>query len=385
MKYIRDKAFLIIVLIITQLFFSAIFLSNDYILLESRMLYYRQFTINEKYKSDFIHATIENDNFSGSTQIDEFVRHNKSNSSTSVIYHEFFENETIVPKIISEKGERYSTNSKVLYNPFRSELNSKYFESFRLRQVFQDVDSRIIPAGYDFTVQIDNDLAEHILHINGINDDLNYFKINPFEIKLDFGTRSFVGLISNIFYIENTEPISLALKKYNGSFNLIVPTQQMKNSLNQKTHFDFKNSSLRIIKEMKKMSLIEGFHFSFQDDNGESDFLTKTMDIILSGGKINLVKLIVFSVLFLIYLGLSVYISVKLLKNYNLHYYTLLFIIFISTIFFSIFMFLTKSLFFNLSLYNLNNIYSGIMTTLIFIVFFTITVLKYFARKNENG
>lgn len=383
MSYKKNKLLLFVTLMLTQFFFASIFLSNDYLLLESRMLYYRQTTINENYDSNFIHTTFKNDDFSISPQLSSFVRANITRSKKSVIYHELFNNEHTLPMIKTQTGEDYFLNSKILYSPFRFDLNNKYFESFRLRQEFQDVDSRIFSSQYDFTIQIESALAYHFLKINGIVADLNYYKNNHFEVELVFGEKSFIGFVSNIFYIEDSEPISLALQKYHDTYSLIVPSQQMKKTLNEKTHFDYVNTSLRIISEMKKISTLEGYAISFQDDHGESQFLADTMDIIKHNSEIDYCKLVGFSFLFLIYLGLSIYIAFTLFRKESLSLYELLFIIFMSAFIFSALVFFGKKVFSSLFFYNLGNIYSGVLSTIIFATFFIVTFIKYLARKTQ--
>jgi hypothetical protein len=283
------------------------------------MLYYRQVAINEKYESNFIHATMQNQDNSISQQMTDFVRKNTSCTRQSVIYHELFSNEVFTPKLKTKTGEYYSTASKLLYNPYRYDLNRKYFESFRLRQEFQDVDSRYFDSKYDFTIQVPNTLANNLLFINGINDNFNYFKNNRFEIEIAFNDQIFSGFISNIFYIENTEPISLTLEKYHGQFSIIVPSSQMQKSLNKRTHFDFVNTSLRTIKEMKKISTLTDYNTDFQDNNGNSEFLANTMTIIRNNN-FNYLKLVLYSLLFTTYLGLSIFLAVKLFKKKALNY-----------------------------------------------------------------
>lgn len=375
----------ILLTILSQLFFSAIFLGSDSITIDSSLLYYKQQTINKRYNDTFLNLQFIDDNQANDSLITKFISENVSRSDNSVTFYSINEKSNTPSLFGAYENSIYTSFlTTMLYNPFRNDQNNQYFESFRLKQHFQDVDSRILEK-YDFSIQIDTEKATKLLQDHNLPIDFNYFKENKFELSFDYKNKSYLGFISNIFYIENNNPVARHLSKRFNDFSILYFNSMVIKDMALVLNHSFANSSMRIKKEFTSLSsFFPELIPQISDEGGNNPLLENLYKTISSPSAPSYPIIISFSVLFVTTTILLLIIHRKWRpKNDNFNQITLA--LFLGTLFYSSILFLGKVILNSILFYKLSNIYSGVLTLLIS----TLCIMYFLSylqrRKKENG
>jgi hypothetical protein len=196
MKYIKKNFFLSVSIVFIQLFFSLLFVSSNALTITSKLLYYKQYTIDRNYEDSFVNVEVTNPDKKISDTFAQFISNNVSRGKNVVTYYSVYDENNSAVTISSEQNSRsFELTTSLLYNPFRYDMGNKYFESFRLRQHFQDVDSRYLKPGYDFNLQLSSDKADLLLSTLGFNRDYTIFKENLIDFKLNLQGIDYLGYI----------------------------------------------------------------------------------------------------------------------------------------------------------------------------------------------
>jgi len=382
MKYIKKNFFLSVSIVFIQLFFSLLFVSSNALTITSKLLYYKQYTIDRNYEDSFVNVEVTNPDKKISDTFAQFISNNVSRGKNVVTYYSVYDENNSAVTISSEQNSRsFELTTSLLYNPFRYDKGNKYFESFRLRQHFQDVDSRYLKPGYDFNLQLSSDKADLLLSTLGFNRDYTIFKENLIDFKLNLQGIDYLGYISNVFYIDEDEPIALHLQNYYTNFSTIIVSSNIRSSANFSLNHSFVNSSMRIKQEFEKISMLKmDDGVVIKDSIGHNNILDSVYSSIV---KPNLIDHKILAI-GLIGLSFSVAIFVFILfKRKSLASFNkkqLASTIFISAILFSLFLFLGRALFNNEFLYRLSNIYSGAFT----LVLIAISLIMFYVGFKEN-
>lgn len=360
----KDKIKRIAIIVLTALFqfsFALVFTSSRILVIDNLLNQYTEMANEEKNSSNnYVHTEIMITNNTISNESTSFISSNVSRAKETVTYYSLFSKGFTNPVFTTSN---YSSEPTILYNPYRYDFNNKYFESFRLRQVFSNIDSRIIDDGFDFTIQISNNEADQILEANNISGGYDYFINNKVEVYLNFNGTEYKGIITNLFYIEEEEPISTELNYYHGNYSIIIPKKQLRNDTISKLNHDFINNSMRIKKEMKKIN--ESFaenKTQFFDGSENNLKITSLYQTLINKEAINidilipsLVGVIVSAaaVFFISRFGkdAKIYLSQSLPKD-----------VFISVLLFSVIVYTLKRIFVSEFFYTLSNLYSGVLT-----------------------
>jgi hypothetical protein len=364
MEYIKKNFFLSMLIVLTQLFFSLLFVSSNSLTITSKLVYYKQYTIDRNYEDQFVNVEITNPERNISDTFAQFIRNNVSRDKKVVTYYSIYGKMDNKITISSEQNDiNFKFNTSILYNPFRYDTGNKYFESFRLRQHFQDVDSRKIKPGYDFTLQLSNDNADLLLSTFGFDNNYTIFKDRLIDLKLNIDGVDYLGYVSNVFYIDEDEPIALHLNRYYTDFSTIIISPPIRDNANFSLNHSFVNTSMRIKQEFEKISLLKmDNNMIISDYAGNNALLNSIYNSIT---KPNFIDYKILSV-GLIGLSLSIVSSAFFLfwkKNYSsFNKLQLALTIFFGAILFSLMTFLGKALLRNEFLYRLSNIYSGVLT-----------------------
>jgi hypothetical protein len=364
MEYIKKNLFLSMLIVLTQLFFSLLFVSSNSLTITSKLVYYKQYTIDRNYEDQFVNVEITNPERNISDTFAQFIRNNVSRDKKVVTYYSIYGKRDNKITISSEQNDiNFKFNTSILYNPFRYDTGNKYFESFRLRQHFQDVDSRKIKPGYDFTLQLSNDNADLLLSTFGFDNNYTIFKDRLIDLKLNIDGVDYLGYVSNVFYIDEDEPIALHLNRYYTDFSTIIISPPIRDNANFSLNHSFVNTSMRIKQEFEKISLLKMDNNMIISDYAGNNALLNS--IYSSITKPNFIDYKILSV-GLIGLSLSIVSSAFFLfwkKNYSsFNKLQLALTIFFGAILFSLMTFLGKALLRNEFLYRLSNIYSGVLT-----------------------
>lgn len=369
MKSIKKSFFLSILLIMIQLFFSLLFVSSNSSTINSKLLYYKQYTINRNYKDHFVNVEVTNPDKKISQNFSEFVSSNVSRDKNVVTYYSMYSENNNEFSISSEhNGKTIALTTSLLYNPFRYDMGNKYFESFRLRQHFQDVDSRYLKTGYDFSLQLSSNHADLLLNTLGFNGDYAIFKEKSIDLKLHLQGVDYLGYISNVFYIDEDEPVALHLNHYYKNFSTIVISSHVRTTANFSLNHSFYNTSMRIKQELKKISLLKmDDGININDYAGNNNLLNSIYSSIAKPNYID------YKILAIGLVGLSLSIAGSLFFLFWKNNYTsfnklkLALTIFFSAILFSLMLFFGKALLKNEFLYRLSNIYSGVLTLVLIV------------------
>ena len=382
MKYIKKNFFLSVSIVFIQLFFSLLFVSSNALTITSKLLYYKQYTIDRNYEDSFVNVEVTNPDKKISDTFAQFISNNVSRGKNVVTYYSVYDENNSAVTISSEQNSRsFELTTSLLYNPFRYDKGNKYFESFRLRQHFQDVDSRYLKPGYDFNLQLSSDKADLLLSTLGFNRDYTIFKENLIDFKLNLQGIDYLGYISNVFYIDEDEPIALHLQNYYTNFSTIIVSSNIRSSANFSLNHSFVNSSMRIKQEFEKISMLKmDDGVVIKDSIGHNNILDSVYSSIV---KPNLID---YKILAIGLIGLSFSVAIfvfilfkrKSLASFNKK--QLASTIFISAILFSLFLFLGRALFNNEFLYRLSNIYSGAFT----LVLIAISLIMFYVGFKEN-
>jgi hypothetical protein len=382
MKYIKKNFFLSVSIVFIQLFFSLLFVSSNALTITSKLLYYKQYTIDRNYEDSFVNVEVTNPDKKISDTFAQFISNNVSRGKNVVTYYSVYDENNSAVTISSEQNSRsFELTTSLLYNPFRYDMGNKYFESFRLRQHFQDVDSRYLKPGYDFNLQLSSDKADLLLSTLGFNRDYTIFKENLIDFKLNLQGIDYLGYISNVFYIDEDEPIALHLQNYYTNFSTIIVSSNIRSSANFSLNHSFVNSSMRIKQEFEKISMLKmDDGVVIKDSIGHNNILDSVYSSIV---KPNLID---YKILAIGLIGLSFSVAIfvfilfkrKSLASFNKK--QLASTIFISAILFSLFLFLGRALFNNEFLYRLSNIYSGAFT----LVLIAISLIMFYVGFKEN-
>ncbi len=364
MEYIKKNFILSMLIVLTQLFFSLLFVSSNSLTITSKLVYYKQYTIDRNYEDQFVNVEITNPERNISDTFAQFIRNNVSRDKKVVTYYSIYGKRDNKITISSEQNDiNFKFNTSILYNPFRYDTGNKYFESFRLRQHFQDVDSRKIKPGYDFTLQLSNDNADLLLSTFGFDNNYTIFKDRLIDLKLNIDGVDYLGYVSNVFYIDEDEPIALHLNRYYTDFSTIIISPPIRDNANFSLNHSFVNTSMRIKQEFEKISLLKMDNNMIISDYAGNNALLNS--IYSSITKPNFIDYKILSV-GLIGLSLSIVSSAFFLfwkKNYSsFNKLQLALTIFFGAILFSLMTFLGKALLRNEFLYRLSNIYSGVLT-----------------------
>lgn len=382
MKYIKKNFFLSVSIVFIQLFFSLLFVSSNALTITSKLLYYKQYTIDRNYEDSFVNVEVTNPDKKISDTFAQFISNNVSRGKNVVTYYSVYDENNSAVTISSEQNSRsFELTTSLLYNPFRYDKGNKYFESFRLRQHFQDVDSRYLKPGYDFNLQLSSDKADLLLSTLGFNRDYTIFKENLIDFKLNLQGIDYLGYISNVFYIDEDEPIALHLQNYYTNFSTIIVSSNIRSSANFSLNHSFVNSSMRIKQEFEKISMLKmDDGVVIKDFIGHNNILDSVYSSIVKPNLIDYKILAIgliglsFSVAFFVF----ILFKRKSLASFNKK--QLASTIFISAILFSLFLFLGRALFNNEFLYRLSNIYSGAFT----LVLIAISLIMFYVGFKEN-
>jgi hypothetical protein len=364
MKYIKKNFFISTLVIVIQLFFSLIFVSSNSMTITSRLLFYKQYTIDKNYDDHFVNVEITNPDLKISDAFSEFVRDNVSRDKKVVTYYTVYGEKDNKITISSEQSDGgFEFNTSLLFNPFRYDVGNKYFESFRLRQHFQDVNSRYVKPGYDFNIQLCSDDADLLLSSLGFDNNYTIFKDKLIDLKLEIEGIVYLGYVSNVFYIDEDEPIATHLKHYYTNFSTIYISSGIRTNANFSLNHSFVNSSLRIKQEFEKISLLKmNDNIVIKDYAGSSEILDSIYSSIIDPNEID------YKVLSLALIGLSfsvvIFVFILFKKNSlaSFNKKQLALTIFFSAILFSLFLFLGRALLSNEFIYRLSNVYSGVFT-----------------------
>lgn len=370
MKYIKKNFFLSILIVIIQLFFSLLFVSSGSSTITSKLLFYKQYTINRNYKDSFVNVEITNPDKQISENFAEFVKNNISRDKRVVTYYSIYSENNNVFNLSSERNTRsFDLTTSLLYNPYRYDMGNKYFESFRLRQHFQDVDSRYLKPGYDFSLQLSSENANSLLSTLGFNIDYTIFKDKSVDLKLHLEGVDYLGYISNIFYIDEDEPVALHLKHCYTNFSTIVISSNIRENANFTLNHSFINSSMRIKQEFEKISLLKmDDSINIKDYNGNNSLLNSIYASIAKPDVIDYEILAVGLIGLTLSIAFFAFILLRKKKYKSFNTLELALTIFFSTIVFSLILFFGKALLRNEFIYLLSNIYSGGLTLVLIFV-----------------
>jgi hypothetical protein len=367
MEYIKKNFFLSMLIVLTQLFFSLLFVSSNSLTITSKLVYYKQYTIDRNYEDQFVNVEITNPERNISDTFAQFIRNNVSRDKKVVTYYSIYGKRDNKITISSEQNDiNFKFNTSILYNPFRYDTGNKYFESFRLRQHFQDVDSRKIKPGYDFTLQLSNDNADLLLSTFGFDNNYTIFKDRLIDLKLNIDGVDYLGYVSNVFYIDEDEPIALHLNRYYTDFSTIIISPPIRNNANFSLNHSFVNTSMRIKQEFEKISLLKmDDGVVIKDYAGSNEILDSVYNSIINPYEVD------YKILAMAIIGLSFSIALCVIilfvkKNWappNKRQLALT--IFFSAIIFSSLLFLGKAIFKNELVYRISNTYSGILTLML--------------------
>jgi hypothetical protein len=354
-------------IVLTQLFFSLLFVSSNSLTITSKLVYYKQYTIDRNYEDQFVNVEITNPERNISDTFAQFIRNNVSRDKKVVTYYSIYGKRDNKITISSEQNDiNFKFNTSILYNPFRYDTGNKYFESFRLRQHFQDVDSRKIKPGYDFTLQLSNDNADLLLSTFGFDNNYTIFKDRLIDLKLNIDGVDYLGYVSNVFYIDEDEPIALHLNRYYTDFSTIIISSPIRNNANFSLNHSFVNTSMRIKQEFEKISLLKmDDGVVIKDYAGSNEILDSVYNSIINPYEVD------YKILAMAIIGLSFSIALCVIilfvkKNWappNKRQLALT--IFFSAIIFSSLLFLGKAIFKNELVYRISNTYSGILTLML--------------------
>lgn len=367
MEYIKKNFILSMLIVLTQLFFSLLFVSSNSLTITSKLVYYKQYTIDRNYEDQFVNVEITNPERNISDTFAQFIRNNVSRDKKVVTYYSIYGKRDNKITISSEQNDiNFKFNTSILYNPFRYDTGNKYFESFRLRQHFQDVDSRKIKPGYDFTLQLSNDNADLLLSTFGFDNNYTIFKDRLIDLKLNIDGVDYLGYVSNVFYIDEDEPIALHLNRYYTDFSTIIISSPIRNNANFSLNHSFVNTSMRIKQEFEKISLLKmDDGVVIKDYAGSNEILDSVYNSIINPYEVD------YKILAMAIIGLSFSIALCVIilfvkKNWappNKRQLALT--IFFSAIIFSSLLFLGKAIFKNELVYRISNTYSGILTLML--------------------
>jgi hypothetical protein len=367
MEYIKKNFILSMLIVLTQLFFSLLFVSSNSLTITSKLVYYKQYTIDRNYEDQFVNVEITNPERNISDTFAQFIRNNVSRDKKVVTYYSIYGKRDNKITISSEQNDiNFKFNTSILYNPFRYDTGNKYFESFRLRQHFQDVDSRKIKPGYDFTLQLSNDNADLLLSTFGFDNNYTIFKDRLIDLKLNIDGVDYLGYVSNVFYIDEDEPIALHLNRYYTDFSTIIISSPIRNNANFSLNHSFVNTSMRIKQEFEKISLLKmDDGVVIKDYAGSNEILDSVYNSIINPYEVD------YKILAMAIIGLSFSIALCVIilfvkKNWappNKRQLSLT--IFFSAIIFSSLLFLGKAIFKNELVYRISNTYSGILTLML--------------------
>lgn len=370
MRYIKKIFSLTPLIILLQVFFSLVFVSSNSLVVDSRLLFYKQTTIDKQYPDQFVHMELTNSDKKISEDFRTFITGNVSRDKNVVSYYLLTSPSTAQPLLKSiYEGAEFSLSSSLLYNPYRMDRNNKYFESFRLRQHFQDVDSRIVKSGYDFNIQLSNVNADKLLTTFNLPVNYETFKDNLFDLTLDIEGTTYKGYVSNVFYIDEDEPVASHLDLYYGNFSTIIISDPIKETANFSLNHAFINSSMRIKNEFVKINALDSANqVAIHDFYGESTLLKSIFSSMNRPYIINYTILSVAIVGFLTTsIGLYLVIS-RSVKKCFLNVSEIGLSLIMSVLIFSLFIFIGKIVLKAELLYNLSNIYSGIFTIILIFV-----------------
>lgn len=377
------RIFIIILSVIFQFSFALVFVSSPPLLVDNLLNQYTLVQERSNLSSHYIHTEIKiKDNYI-SNESTNFIRNNKSRSKQTVTYYSLFSKNFDNPVFTTEN---YYSTPTILYNPYRYDLGNKYFETFRLRQEFSGVDSRVIEQGLDFTIQISNIEADKILIAKGLNNDYSYFLDNKVEVFLNYDNTEYKGVITNLFYIEEEEPISIELSNYNGNFSLIIPNPNLEKTLNFKLNHDFINNSMLIKRETSKLNgSFDKEEIQFFSGK-EIDFkLNEIYNTLFYKKSINL-YILFFSLFGIIISGTGLFFLVYLM-NKKTGYVGRSFVrdILVSVFVFSTILYILKRIFVTGFFFMLSNLFSGLLTVIL--ILFSIIYLykkgKYKTNEKE--
>lgn len=379
----KDKLKRIAIVVLTVLFqfsFALVFTSSQSLLIDNLLNQYTAVANDDKY-NNYVHTEIMMTDNTISHESSRFISNNVSRAKETVTYYSLFSKDFNNPAFTTSN---YYSEPTILYNPYRYDFNNKYFESFRLRQAFSNIDSRALDAGVDFTIQISNHEADRILVANSINSDYEYFLNNKVAVYLNFNGTEYKGVITNLFYVEKEEPISTELHDYHGDYSIIIPKNKMINELSVKLNHDFINNSMRIKKEMKKVndSFVEE-SVRFFDGSENNSKITALYQTLIHKSFIDM-NILIPALVGIVISGVAVFFISRSGKDAEVYIsQSLPQDILLSALLFSVITYTLKRIFTNEFFYMLSNLYSGILT--VFLLLFTIIYLFRRERKTTNN
>lgn len=215
----------------------------------------------------------------------DFVRQNKTDFVTFSTYLTLQNDNKNTFNFDSVDFNNYFS-AKVMWLPFRFDINRTYMESIRLRQYRTDVDSRIVKEGYDFSFYITSKYADRLIENN--SNILNYDDILDYQGHgLSFNIRGteYIGHISNIVYIENSNIISVSLDYYLENFIILQgPIDVLFPSHTKQLNYDFLKTTQAIIKNLNNINKINFGDIKFFDERSiESVELKKIYTVLFKG------------------------------------------------------------------------------------------------------
>ena len=155
-----------------------------------------------------------------------------------------------------------SFQTKILYLPFRTDVNRTFLESIRLRQYRIAIDSRYVEPGFDFSFYISSFMADRIIseskgHFTNYDEILD-FDGHGIEFEANINGVIRKAHIRNIFYIESVNKISVALNYYLDNFILFYGNKDLIfQGYNEKFNYDFISTNGSIENNLKMLNGVD--------------------------------------------------------------------------------------------------------------------------------
>jgi len=190
-----------------------------------------------------------------------------------------FENQNGNTFNLSNKEFDIEFQTKVMNLNFRFDVNRTFLETIRLRQYRLNVESRHVADNYDFSFYISSFMADKIIsQSNGTffnYDQLLDFDKSGLNFSLDVDGSIKKGHISNIYYIEDENLISISLYEYLQDFIIFYGKKtDVFPNYDQVLNYDFLLTEISLKNNLKFLSQIEFGALSLRDTSNNHDSLT---------------------------------------------------------------------------------------------------------------
>lgn len=174
--------------------------------------------------------------------------------------------------LLTNQNYELEFSSKVMWFSFRQDMNRTFMESIRLRQYRQNVESRSINSGFDFSFYVSSIMADQIItssngELNNYDEILDYNDIG-LDFALDVDGDPKHGHIKNIYYIEETNHISKSLYYYNDDFIIMYgPIDQIFSGYEKVLNYDFLTTNISIENNLSFLNQIDFGETMIYDTN----------------------------------------------------------------------------------------------------------------------